>query len=162
MMSVELQQAIDALQIEDVYLRESSAKCDDDFDPKHSTCIEKLSAELMYLVRQSAVVELPDEVQLLRVFVDVGSRWVDPESSEDEPKVLAIIQAEYIAEYRMNFPLEQSCIDEFALKNVSYHVWPYWREFLSSQCERMRLPRVTLPTRQLAHNRHLQASESDA
>ena len=66
-----------------------------------------------------------------------------------------MIEAEFIAEYQMtDTTLEQSCIDEFSLKNVSYHIWPYWRELLGNQCARMYLPKLILPTVQLAHNRH--------
>jgi len=66
-----------------------------------------------------------------------------------------VIEAEFIAEYQMtDTTLEQSCIDEFSLKNVSYHIWPYWRELLGNQCARMYLPKLILPTVQLAHNRH--------
>ena len=113
----------------------------------------------MHAVKQATVAALDDESQLLRVFVRLGVRWVDPEEENEALSVKAVIEAEFIAEYQMTATLEQACIDEFCLKNASYHVWPYWRELLSNQCARMHLPRLMLPAVQLAHNRHQPADE---
>ena len=63
-----------------------------------------------------------------------------------------MIEAEFVAEYAMGEQLEKDCLDEFALRNASYHVWPYWRELLMSQCTRMHLPRLVMPTTQVAQN----------
>ncbi len=154
MISAALQQAINSLQIQDVYVRDLVARCEGDFDPKYAADISKLNIQQMHLVRQSNVAELEDEKHLLRVFIRLGVRWVDPSEEKEEQSVMAMIEAEFIAEYLMGKRLEQACIDEFSLKNASYHVWPYWRELLSNLCERMRLPRVMLPVVQFADNRH--------
>ena len=45
--------------------------------------------------------------------------------------------------------LEEDSLKVFALHNVSYHVWPFWREYLMNMCSRLNLPPVTLPTMQL-------------
>jgi hypothetical protein len=163
MISAGLQKAIDNLSIQDVYVRDQIASCVGDFDPKYAADIDQLTVQQMHLVEQSSVVELDDKTRLLRVFVRLGARWVDPAEENEELSVRAKIEAEFIAEYQMSDILEQACIDEFCLKNVSYHIWPYWRELLSNQCTRMHLPRLILPTIQLAHNRHQQseALESD-
>jgi hypothetical protein len=52
----------------------------------------------------------------------------------------------------MSAKLKKDCLNEFALRNASYHVWPYWRELLMSQCARMHLPRLVMPTMQVAQN----------
>jgi len=158
MISADLQRAIDSLKIQDVYVRDQVASCLGDFDPKYAADISKLTIQQMHLVRQSNVAELGDDARLLRVFIRLGARWVDPEEENEEPSIQALIEAEFIAEYLMTEKLDQACIDEFSLKNASYHVWPYWRELLSSQCARMHLPRLILPTIQLAHNRHQEAA----
>lgn len=160
MTTSELQKAIDTLQIEDVYLRNLSATCAEGFDPKYSADPDRIQTEVKFLIKKSMVVELPDGSRLLRVFVEVGCRWVDAESADDSPVVLAAIEAQFVAEYGMQEALEQNAIDEFSLKNVSYHVGPYWHELLSSQCERMRLPRPALPAVQLANNRDVQLKNS--
>lgn len=157
MISSDLQKAIENLTIQDVYVRDQVASCLDGFDPKYSEEVDRLLAQQMHLVKQASVVELDGEDRLLRVFVRLGARWVDPEEKNEELSVRALIEAEFIAEYQMRDTLEQASIDEFSLKNASYHVWPYWRELLSSQCARMHLPRLILPTAQFAHNRHQQA-----
>ena len=142
------------MQIRDVYLRSVVAHCDGDFDPKYNADFESLVIQAKHHVRQSMVVELADHENILRVFVELGTRWVDEKSHDEANAVKVLIEAEFIAEDTMKQMLEKASLDEFSLKNVSYHIWPYWRELLSSQCDRMHLPRAVLPTVQLAHNRH--------
>ncbi len=154
MISAALQQAIDSLQIQDVYVRDLQAICQGDFDPKYAADISKLNIQQMHLVRQSNVAQLDDDKHLLRVFIRLGVRWVDPNEENEAQSVRAMIEAEFIAEYLMTEELEQACVDEFSLKNASYHVWPYWRELLGNQCDRMRLPRLILPAVQFADNRY--------
>lgn len=153
MISPALQKAIDILQIQDVYLRDFVARCADDFDPKYNADCDSLTFQTRHFVKQSALVEAENAQRLLRVFVDLGARWVEEKAENEEPTVKAFIEAEFVVEYLMPEPLDQASVDEFSLINVSYHVWPYWRELLNSQCTRMHLPRVVLPAAQLAQNR---------
>lgn len=148
--SKKLQQAIDSLVINDVYLKSTQAECEDDFDPKSADILEALSVQQMHIVRKSEVIQVDGDSQLVRIYIRLGARWVSQQEEDDEPDIQALIEGEFIAEYLVTDPLEQEAIDEYALKNASYHVWPYWREFLSSQCERLRLPRVVLPTVQFS------------
>jgi hypothetical protein len=153
MINSALQKAIGILQIQDVYLRDTVVRCVDDFDPKYHSSYDTLTFQTRHFVKQSLVVECDNAQRLLRVFVDVGARWVEERAGHDEPIIKVFIEAEFVAEYLMPEPLDQTSIDEFSLNNVSYHVWPYWREFLNSICTRMHLPRAVLPTIQLAQNR---------
>ncbi len=146
--SKSLQQAIDALVIQDVYVKACQAKCADDFDPK-STELEALLVQQMHVVLRSELIDIDSDGQLVRIYIRLGARWVSPKENSG-PDIKAFVEADFIAEYQMTAALEQSAIDEFALKNASYHVWPYWREFLSTQCERLRLPKVVLPTVQFS------------
>ncbi|MFM2477126.1 preprotein translocase subunit SecB [Celerinatantimonas sp. MCCC 1A17872] len=146
--SKKLQKAIESLAINDVYQKESRSFCADDFDPKFFDLADTLQVQKMHVIHKSETVDVEGEGRLLRVFVRLGTRWVLPQ--EEKPDVKAAIESEFIAEYQIKESLDQDCIDEFALRNASYHVWPYWREYLSSQCERMRLPRVVLPTVQFS------------
>lgn len=150
----ELQTAIDALRLRDIYLRDLAAKCADDYDPKYDTSIDKLVMQTKHHVDKSVVVEIDDDLNMLRVYVDLGARWIIEGSDGESEVVKALIEAKFIAEYSMKGTLDEACISEFSLKNVSYHVWPYWRELLSAQCERMHLPKVIIPMIQLANNRH--------
>ncbi|KAA0875749.1 preprotein translocase subunit SecB [Nitrincola tapanii] len=158
-----LQKAIDSLRLQDVYLRDSFAHCHDEFDPKYLGEQEALNVQQMHVVRQTVIADLEGNGKLVRVFVRFGVRWVNPiaERSMDEqgsPSVVANIEAEFIAEYALEQEISQTCIDDFATQNASLHVWPYWREFLASQCERMRLPRIVLPAWQLPHHRREESS----
>lgn len=154
MINANLQKAIDNLKIQDVYVRDLVASCNGDFDPKYAPDIDKLQVQQMHLIKQANVVEIDETVCLVQAFIRVGVRWIDPEEKNEDISVRAFIEAEFIAEYEMGDKLDQACIDEFCLKNASYHVWPYWRELLSNQCVRMHLPKLILPTVQLAQNRH--------
>ncbi|WP_394181395.1 hypothetical protein [Marinomonas posidonica] len=141
--SKNLQRAIDKLKIQDVYLKSSQAQCEDDFDPK-STELNELLVQQMHAVIKSEVLRINTDELLVRIYIRLGARWVATTDSK-EPNIKAFVEADFIAEYQMTEPLEQEAIDEFSHQNASFHVWPYWREFLSSQCERLRLPRVVLP-----------------
>lgn len=160
MISAALQKAIDCLQIQDVYLRDFAAHCNGDFDPKYTTNFDALVVQSKHFVKQSMVVKV-NEQQLLRILVTVGARWVDDKLLDEAAAVKVAIEAEFVAEYAFQGALEKSSIDEFSLKNVSYHIWPYWRELLSSQCDRMHLPKIVWPMVQLAHNRHSQHPNDD-
>lgn len=150
----DLQKAKDSLKIIDLYLHESESKHFNDFDPKYAPEELLNNVEGKHLVRASQVVEVDGE-QILRVFIDFGMRWmrVDESLSEAE-RIQSMIEASFVAEYLITEPLEEASIKAFALKNASYHAWPYWREYFMSQCQRMRLPVMALPTVQLAENRH--------
>ena len=153
-MNANLQKAIDTLRIHDVYLKNSVAQCVNDFDPKYDQEIDNLVTQTKHGVKQTQLAQLDETQWLVRVYIELGARLVDPRVTDEAESVRAFIEAEFVAEYTIDEELEQACIDEFALKNASYHVWPYWREFLMSQCGRMHLPRLMLPTMQLAHHRH--------
>lgn len=141
--SKKLQEAIDNLSLQDVYLKSSQAECIENFDPKRTEYTELL-VQQMHNVRRSEVMQTNEEELILKVYVRMGARWVLPVEGQD-PEIKSFEEAEFIAEYAMAELLDTKAVDEFSLKNASYHVWPYWREFLSSQCERLRLPRLVLP-----------------
>lgn len=161
MASEALQRAIESLEIQDVYVRDLVASCVGEFDPKYAVELDRLEVQQMHLVRQASVASLSDEHRLLRVFLRLGARWVDPDKQDEEPAVRAVIEAEFVAEYRMEQELDQEAIDAFALRNASYHVWPYWRELLSNQCTRMHLPKLMLPMAQVAANRDPAEADAD-
>lgn len=148
-----LQQAINNLNIRDVYLRDLRCGCFNGFDPKYAEKLDSLEVQTMHIVRRTEVVQLDSQESLLfRVFILFGTRWVDPQVDTEEHATQAMIEAEFVAEYAMSAKLEKDCLNEFALRNASYHVWPYWRELLMSQCGRMHLPRLVMPTTQVAQN----------
>jgi len=154
---VELQKAIDSLTIRDVYLRKSNSILMDDFEPKYEPDTDKLAVQFKHTVTHSNILELEEEsgekTCLYRVFVDLGARWISPETEDDKnPKVKAFIEGTMVAEYQLDGDPGANALKVFALKNASYHIWPFWREYLSSQCSRMNLPKLVTPLKQFASN----------
>lgn len=153
-----LQKAIDCLTIQDVYLRSSSAALEDAFEPKYNPDLDKLEVQFKHIVTQLNVLEMKkdgDTMHLFRVFVELGARWVLPienEDGADDPKVMAHIEGIMVAEYHMQPNPGTEALKAFAMQNSSFHIWPYWREYLTSHCLRMNLPKLVLPTRQFARN----------
>ena len=142
-----LQKAIENLTFSDIFI--NSISCDHLTSDPGLSNFDNLAIKLKHQVSKSTV--LQDNYhndRAIRIFIDVGAIWVDKESEE----VFSKVEATYVLQYELKAPLETDCIDEFALKNASYHVWPYWREFLSSTCDRMNLPKFILPARQLKHH----------
>lgn len=145
MISENLQKAIDSLRIVDVYVQNVLAKSYEGFDPKRSS-FDNLVLQTKHFVKNyEEIEEVNTKNRFLRVYLEMGARWADESVPEDEG-VRAVIEASFVAEYSIVAELEKESLDEFASVNASYHVWPYWRELLASQCDRMRLPRVMLPT----------------
>lgn len=166
-----LQQAIDCLKIKDIYLRSSKADLADDFEPKYDPDVESLDVQFKHFVTQSSILLLEEEeadkgengIQLFRVFVTLGARWVIPPTEEDtrnDGRVRAEIEAVMMVEYLMQKDPGQDALKEFALRNASYHIWPFWREYLTTQCMRMNLPKLMLPTMQVAQNIQAESVES--
>lgn len=147
-MNNNLQKAIDSLKINDVFLKSSRTFLAKGFEPKFE---KELKLRGKHLVLDSYIMEVKthDEeiVKLFRVGLDLGIVWCLPQ--EPEP-ACALIEATYISEYIMEQDVDDSALGEFASKNASYHVWPYWREFVANQCNRMNLEKVILPMVQFA------------
>jgi hypothetical protein len=156
-MNEALQSAIDNLQIMDVFLRSAKAWLADDFEPKYEPDPVSLVVQFKHLVKRSDVLELKEGDQtrrLFRVHMDLGARWgvFDVEGEKNRFKRKAHIEGTMVAEYLMIDDPGEEALTAFAIKNASYHIWPYWREHLSSQCLRMNLPKLTLPAIQFARN----------
>ena len=159
-MNKALQKAIDCLKIQDVYLYSTIASISDGFEPKYDTDIENLQIQFKHVVTHSDVLALDEDgkkTQIFRVFIELGARWVLPpknvEENSDESGYKAMVEGRMVAEYKMQEDPGPEALKEFALKNASYHIWPYWREYLVSQCMRMNLPKAVLPAVQLAKNK---------
>lgn len=108
-----LQLAIDALTIEDVSVRSMTVDMADGYDPKFDPDAEELDIQLKHLVNSFELVDVGSEeqsVELLRVSIDLGVRWVRPaarDAAEDlddrseSANNVAAIEAVVIADYSM-------------------------------------------------------------
>ncbi|MGF1643241.1 MAG: preprotein translocase subunit SecB [Thiotrichales bacterium] len=154
-----LEKAKCCLQIQDVFLRACEAKLAEDFDPKYSAGVDELLVQFKHIVARSEVLTLEGDdgqpIGIFRVHIDVGARWIETASDADARETeKALIETTYVAEYLMTEDPGKAGLEAFALKNASYHVWPFWREYLMSQATRMNLPKVAVPTMLFASNSH--------
>ncbi len=157
-MDIALQKAIDCLKIRDVYLHSSRAVLEDGFEPKYDSDLDKLEVQLKHIVARLSVLELEEDhntLSLFRVFVELGARWVMPatdSNNSDDPEIKAYIEGIMVAEYLMLSDPGQEALKQFAMKNASFHIWPYWREYLTAHYQRMNLPKLIMPAVQFATN----------
>lgn len=147
MLSTELQHAINSLHIDDIYLEKVLAEVLD-----RGPELKNSNIEYKFGVGSFEVIEREDR-KLVCFHFDAGLRWTAKANDESNKqkkerkatRVLAHVEGELIAWYSMKEPLSEEVLREFAFKNCGIHVWPYWREFVTSTCDRLRIPRVTLP-----------------
>ena len=153
-MEEQLQRAIDVLSIDLVAIRSSSARISDDFDPKFESDDGVVTVKLHSRVEKFDLVTVHDEADklFLRVFIECGVTLDRPpengSGNGEAPEELASIDARFAAYYLMIENPGQEALEQFVLHNASFHVWPYWREYLASQCLRMNLAPIPVPMRQ--------------
>lgn len=149
-----LAKAISSLKFVDVFITNSTSSLSDDFDPKFDARSDRLSFQTKNFVTASAVIEGESEeglLQMFRVTSELGIRIIckdDVDEGNPDPEILAQVEATMEADYNitdLSIVEDQEALDAFALKNVSYHVWPYWREYVTSQLMRMNMPKLVLP-----------------
>jgi hypothetical protein len=159
-----LERAKQCLKIRDVWMQLANAWIADDYDPKYSS-LQNAGAQFKHAVSRATLAEItsaktnndPKTLYLFRVYFNLGMRIISEKDKHEDsgelnkkPAVLAQIEATMVEEYHTPEDPGKEALDMFAAGNAGYHVWPFWREYLVSQCERMRLPRVFIPTVQLS------------
>ncbi len=139
------------LEFESLFQNSVQAELMNDFEPKQTiTAKNSLNIQFRHAVTSSMVLEITNQnaqYKIFRVKITVGLRYLKAKNNQD---VVAKIEANYSIDYLVqNEELlnNQDALDEFALKNASYHLWPFWREFAMAQAQRMSLPPVALPMR---------------
>lgn len=152
MSSKPIQQAIENLAIQGVFLRTASIKQHPDFDPR-------LDHRELQIQTRSGSTRLSDlEVradsdaetqELFHVHFSCGLRLTNQELVEEgdpETGVAVEVLATFVAEYMVKpgSTVSQEAREAFARDNVGYHVWPYWREYVQSTCTRLGLPIVPI------------------
>lgn len=152
MSSEALAKAIESLKLDDIFLVESTAWLAEDFDPKYDVRCDELGYQTKSLVISSEILEISNgepHKLVFRVRSELGVRvGCKGDLDTEDPDVLALVEGVMCADYVIiNAALadDQEALDIFALKNVPYHVWPYWREYVTSQFQRMNMPKTVLP-----------------
>jgi len=149
-----LERAKKGLQFEDIYQAKVEAWLDGKFDPRSNLGVQNYRLQLKHHVIESYLIKIKNTeqpVDIFRVYIDVGARLVLSDDERGEHPI-AQIEAAYRVDYRVTEPAlieDKAALDAFALENASYHLWPYWREYVMSQSLRMNLPKIALPVRML-------------
>jgi len=162
----EVKRAIGALQITDVYLKSSSLHTKEQWDPKRAD-LSNLRYQFLHVIDKSEIIDVEERdgsagdtataKSFFLVYITLGSRIVDESAPEAEIKnkqaqePLAQIEASFVAEYSISEDFDtadEEALKAFALSHASFHVWPYWREYLMSTCTRLNLPKIPLPVKQ--------------
>ncbi|GGW49056.1 preprotein translocase subunit SecB [Alishewanella tabrizica] len=150
-----LQRAIKGLAVHDVYLKHSEFFTKDGWDPKRPDDTS-LVYQFMTGVEKSEVFGISEEAEasvknFFAVYIKVGCRLVSESDDLKSDNIFAQIEASFVSEYLLDKDFDASdeeALTAFAVENASFHVWPYWREYLMSTCTRLNLPKVALPVRQ--------------
>src|SRR5690606_21112252 len=145
-MNEALRQAQECLAIHSVNLRQSNLLVHPEVDP---WSYDRARAQTQSFRQVSRIREL--ELQLegeaessweYRFDYALGVRLIDQEADETDEnlvvdiEIVAVFQARYLCKRR----LEEGEFSAFAKDNVGYHVWPYWREFVQTSCNRIGMP----------------------
>ncbi|WP_019676046.1 hypothetical protein [Arsukibacterium perlucidum] len=150
-----LQRAIKGLSVHDVYLKHSEFFTKDGWDPKRPGDISFVY-QFMTDVEKSEVFGINEEAEasvknFFAVYVKVGCRLVSEGEDSKPDAIFGQVEATFIAEYLLDKDFDvadEEALTAFAVENASFHVWPYWREYLMATCMRLNLPKVALPVRQ--------------
>ena len=154
-----LNEAADALIIQDVVLHESNIRVSDRFSVFKGLGDRALETQFRFggatdnSERYTLDGEKPGTVLIdfrymtgLRLVEQASDDIPGKDEGDDEATVLVEIEAVFSTIYLMTNPdVSEAALNEFARYNVGYHVWPYWREYAASTFSRMRLPPVVIP-----------------
>ena len=144
-MNEALRQAQECLAIHSVNLRQSNLLVHPEVDP---WSYDRSGAQAQSFRQISRIQEVELQVEgnaesawEYRFHYALGVRLIDQEADESDEnpvadlEIVAIFQARYLCKRR----LEEEELSAFAKDNVGYHVWPYWREFVQTSCNRIGL-----------------------
>ncbi len=149
-----LARAIPALKFVDLFINSSSCSLAENFDPKYDARCDELGYQTKSLVTGSEILEVsngePSKL-IFRVCSELGVRMAckgEFDNEVSDPEILAIVEGVVYADYEIldsAIVEDRDALDAFALNNAPYHVWPYWREYVTSQMLRMNMPKFLLP-----------------
>lgn len=144
MTSDALKSAQECLEIQTVHLHHCYAKVRPDFDPGRYDKEELLSQGFDALQSVDEIQFAESDASGYQFIYLLGFRLVDKaedhESEDYEPKLQII--GSFAAKYKCQRKLTKEEVEAFSQKNVAYHIWPYWREYLQSTAARMGLKEV--------------------
>jgi hypothetical protein len=142
------QETIACFDLLDIHLYSSSIKRYQELDlgniPENLAQQNKRSIEVQILEPDNFI---QNSQKLLRVLISFGIRFVKPvsNSSNNDINILAHIEAEFSAKYKILKEPKDDILRDFVKFNVTHNVWPFWREFAFRISETAHLPKPLIP-----------------
>ncbi|MDC8013871.1 hypothetical protein [Tahibacter soli] len=163
-LNAKLDRAVKCLFIEDVVLKSIDARLNDDVRPginlfpndrvsiqmRGPTCVAIVPYKHVSDDKERVVFEVQMALRILRGTTETLAAFT---KDEIDTYVLATIETSFFCYYEQrtpdDAPLDAESLVEFGAHNVTFQLWPYWREAVHAACSRMCLPRIVLPTYRL-------------
>jgi len=151
-----LKEATSVLNIQDVVLRDFKIHIKDNYDPVLPIDDGQFVVQFRHgVIKSTLTIDDEDETvpTIFRTIYECAFRFVPKDLGEDdyndsekleEVSCLEVV-ARFSAYYNMNEKVSEDALNEFSKFNVGYHVWPYWREHVSSLIGKMHLPSFSVP-----------------
>jgi len=137
-------EAINSLELIDIHLYSASIsrfeEISSDNYPEEMGQQNKISIKAEFLEKEGD----SDGSALIHAKVKFGLRFIE-ENEESEIKMLAEIEACFIAKYQQLQKVSEEAINEFMQFNVVYNVWPFWREHAFRSAAQAKLPIPMIP-----------------
>mgnify|MGYP000591869886 CR=1 FL=1 len=140
-----VQDAIESMELLDLYLNDSQVQRSRDFDLHYPIDEMRQQSKLSVsgeLLSKQAEDGGADELNL-RAFVSFGLRFVRAEEDADhnDEKPLSELSATFAVIYRMSRELPDETIQAFIQYNVIHNAWPFWREHALRTASEAKIPR---------------------
>src|SRR5680860_1409190 len=144
LMSDNLEKALSALRVFEVRLRNANVWLVDELEPQYlkNRALEVQGLRGVGKIKEIALKEGEEDWWEYNFFYAAGARLVEKEKGDDP---LVEIHATFNAIYRSREKLSQEAVKAFSQEHVGYHVWPYWREFVQSNCTRLGIAPIRIP-----------------
>ena len=140
-----LKEAQNCLAIHSVNLRESQVRVHLDIEPWAYDRSQAQAQSFRHVHRvQEVEIQVEGEADTAweyRFHYALGVRLMsrNTEEAEKEPEADIEIVAIFLARYLCKRRLTEDEVSVFSKDNVGFHVWPYWREFVQTSCNRIGL-----------------------
>lgn len=144
-MNPSLQEAQNLLKIKTVYLKKSFIEISEDMATNDigDTTVVVQSFKGVSKIRETFLEDDDKAWWEYCFYFEVGIRLVD--EAEENTTPFVEIKATFGAKYESEKKLNQEQMEAFSEKNVCYHVWPYWREYVQSSCMRLNIEPIEVP-----------------
>lgn len=127
-------QAVDHLLPRDVLITKSDVELRSDFKPLADSVRFYTSNQCDQYTHKVD----PDGTNLYVFICTIGvaAANVDKNIEDDDFEFDIKLMATFEVVYQSDIELEKESLAAFCDKHVSYHVWPFWREFVFSSCRK--------------------------